>query len=343
MSAGGPRVDLTMARASGLNRRYRHIVFESPHAIWVSCVLVLAINALLFYPTRVWETDLNHAGIDSQRQLLGMLLLFVLVPMWMLSCFFVTQRHSLRLALQLEQAGSMDAKTSEAILATPRRQFALGFAGGLFYALAFNIPTRQINYIMAGDWNLIAIILGQTLLWVCVGVLLAVRLHIAGLFHDLGGRIGFSLFEPTPLHAFARVGMLDVVIVVGGMAIATVQSIDVQFRLENYLSATVVAVPASIVLLIRPMWAIHRRMKARKLRLLGEIRALTAAAPESTRLDDMRLLEDLLRRRDRVAGLRTWPLDIRIWRRLAFYILIPPLAWAGAALMEVFVENVLGL
>jgi hypothetical protein len=326
-----------------LESRYVQLVFRSRHSIWVACAIVLLFNILLFYPTHIWEADLSSIGMHSRPQLLGMLLSFTLVPMWMFACFFVTQRHSLALARQLEASTDAVNPISEALIRFPKKQVIIGFAGGLFYALTFNIPWRQIGAALYGDWNILSIVIGQMMLWIGVGVLLSVRLHIAKLFSNLGKTIEFSLFEQTSLQAFARVGMLDVVIVVGGMAIATVQSLDAQFRLENYLSAIAVAAPAALALLVRPMWELHKRMALRKEELMLQINGAILHASEDTTLEHIRLLEDLLQRRDRVRAQHTWPLDISIWRRLVFYILIPPLAWVGAALMEVIVNQTLGL
>lgn len=326
-----------------LDNRYVQLVFHSRHSIWVACTVILLFNILLFYPTAIWQADLGSIGIHSQPQLLGMLLLLTLAPMWMLACFFATQRHSLVLARQLETIADTVNPISAALLRFPKKQVMTGIAGGLLYALAFNIPWPQMGAALAGDWTILSIVIGQITLWICVGIMLAVRLHIANLFSNLGKTIDFSLFEQTSLQAFARVGMLDVVIVVGGMAIATVQSLDAQFRLENYLSAIVVAAPAALALLIRPMWELHKRMARRKQQLMLQINDAIMHAPEDSGLDNIRLLEDLLQRRDRIRELHTWPLDFRIWRRLVFYILIPPLAWVGAALMEVIVNRTLGL
>jgi len=332
-----PELDLN------LDGRYQHLVFRSRHTLWLSILLVALVNFLLFVPTGVWTADLTNADIHSTRQLLGMLLVFLLVPMWMLCSFFVTQRHSLALAQQLEAQMATGPTLSTIIARFPARSVTLGLGAGLLYALAFNIPTRQLNAAAAGELPIFAIIMGQVLLWCFIGILLFVRLHIAGLFAKLGRTIPFSIFEPHTLSAFARVGMLDVVIVVGGLAIATVQSLDAQFRLENYLSAIFVAGPAAIALLIRPMWQLHKRMYRRREVLLEEVRTQIQCASEGSEIEDIQALEDLLQRRDRVKALNTWPLDIGIWKRLFFYILIPPLAWVGAALMEAGVNRTLGL
>jgi hypothetical protein len=166
---------------------------------------------------------------------------------------------------------------------------------------------------------------------------------VGKLFYQLGKTIKISIFEQSSLEPFARVGMLDVVIVVGGLAITVVQSIDAQFRLENYGTALLVAVPAGTALLIRPMWSLHRRLAERKQKLLEEVCLQVGMASEQSSAADMAVLESLLQRRGRIKAIPTWPLDVAIWQRLFFYVLIPPLAWSGAALVEVVIDKFLGL
>lgn len=257
--------------------------------------------------------------------------------MWLLGCFIVTQRHSLALARRL------DTDLVESILNFPKRQILVGVGGGLVYALAFNVPLYEIDQLLAGNGPMISIFVGQLMVWMCVGFLLSVRLHVGVLFYNLGKTFKISIFEQSSLAPFARVGMADVVIVVGGLAIAVVQSIDAQFRMENYATALLVAVPAGAALLTRPMWSLHRRLAARKQQLLDEVCLQVAMASEQSNTANMAALESLLQRRDRIKAIHTWPLDVTIWRSLFFYVLIPPLAWSGAALVEVVIDKFLGL
>jgi hypothetical protein len=325
-----------------LSDSYRRAIFQSPHTVWVTCLSVVLVNGAFYFTTDILNADLQSMRIDTQMQLIGMLLLFTLLPMWLLACFIVTQRHSLNLARQLDPLLPHKARIADDITRFPRREVSIGLIGGLVWALAFNIPSEQFNAVRTGNGAVIAVIYGQILVWVCVGLVLAIRLHAVNLFHRGGQVVELSIFEPTRLEPFARVGMLDVVIVVVGMAVASVQSLDAEFRLENYLTAILVAVPAGAALLIRPMWALHLRLAERKAQLLEEVSAEIHSAPEDSSHNSMQQLELLLQRRARIKALHTWPLDIAIWSRLFFYGLIPPLAWAGSAIMEVIVSRFLG-
>jgi hypothetical protein len=268
-------------------------------------------------------------------QLIGMMLLITLMPIWLLGCFVLTQRHSLTMAQLL------DAQLAQEMIALPTKQVLTGIVVGLIYGVGFNVPDSQLSQVLYGNAPAIAMLGGQLLLWALVGLLISVRLHVVNKFYQLGKSIKISIFEQSQLAPFARVGMLDVLIVVGGMAVATVQSIDAQFRLGNYLTAALVAVPAGIALLVRPMWSIHKRLVTRKAQLFDDVTQKIAAASERGSETDIAALELLLRRRDRVRALHTWPLDVAIWSRLFFYILIPPIAWSGAALVEMIINRIL--
>ena len=65
-------------------------------------------------------------------------------------------------------------------------------------------------------------------------------------------------------------------------------------------------------------------------------------APKNLTGEHAAALETLLKRRDRIHNLATWPLNVSMVSRLLIYGVIPPAAWVGAALMERLVEDLLG-
>lgn len=120
------------------------------------------------------------------------------------------------------------------------------------------------------------------------------------------------------------------------------QSIDAVFRYQNYLFALAVAVPAALLLLMRPMASLHTRLKARKARELEAVNALIRAAPKDLEPDAMLGLETLLKRRERVQGAYTWPMNLAIVSRLVLYGIIPPAAWVAAAIVERLIGTLFG-
>ena len=191
-------------------------------------------------------------------------------------------------------------------------------------------------------WVRASLSLGSTLVWILVARVVYFSGRNGRLFSEVGRRHTIvDLFATDALAPFARTGVLGVLLTMGALAITPLQALDAQFRLENYSWALVVALPAAVTLLMLPMWGIHRRLREEKAHALGEIDAAIAAADQS--LDDAALnrLNALATRRALVKGVHEWPLDVRAVSRVGFYLIIPPLAWVAAALVEMGLERAL--
>ena len=50
--------------------------------------------------------------------------------------------------------------------------------------------------------------------------------------------------------------------------------------------------------------------------------------------DDIPRLEAHLAHIDRIAAIANWPIDMNLFARIMGYVIIPPIAWIGAALVE---------
>jgi hypothetical protein len=174
------------------------------------------------------------------------------------------------------------------------------------------------------------------LLWSTVGWVLTSRLYASSGFLLQGYAVRVDLYDLDPLKPFARVAILDVLIVMGAMAIMPLQSLDAQFRWSNYEAGLFVTLPSALVFFTMPLWGVHRAIQGRKLSRLQELqKAISACDPA-----DIPVLETLVAHRDRIHALRTWPVDLRLLIRTLFYLVIPPLAWVGAALVEKLLERV---
>jgi hypothetical protein len=105
------------------------------------------------------------------------------------------------------------------------------------------------------------------------------------------------------------------------------------------LIATVIPM---IVLALLPIWPLHRRLGLAKRALLDDVDARIAVAPAAGSGPlAIATLGPLLAWRREIKALPDWPFDIGIVGRLAFYLIIPPLTWVAAALIQHFVEQIL--
>ena len=125
------------------------------------------------------------------------------------------------------------------------------------------------------------------------------------------------------------------------LAITSLQSLDAQFRLYNYVTAFAIVIPAMIVLMVMPMYSLHQRIADHKDEELKQINDLILASSKDLEVEQINQLELLLQRRERLKAVHTWPLDMSVISRLLLYVIVPPLAWLGAAFVEIVLDSLL--
>ncbi len=111
-----------------------------------------------------------------------------------------------------------------------------------------------------------------------------------------------------------------------------------QIATVDFVPALVVTVPVALMVLLLPMWGIRASVIAAK---QNELDRLSALVNESEHGSERHMLLSLYRRQ--VADTSEWPASAGAASRVLFYVVIPPLAWIAAALVQDLVSNVLGL
>jgi hypothetical protein len=310
---------------------------------WRYTHLVLGVGTLTTltafnYLSGAFNPDNILWYLDSQRAYLGQVLMLIILPAYIFFVFVHGVRRSYEIALQLDVTHGTDLKNTVAEF--PVKLVVLAGIAGFLYAVLFNVPGNALNF-FSTDATERALIMGQVFVWSIVGALIAVRARVALAFNRAGEVVSFEILEPSSLRPFAMIGLVDVLVIAGGLVLSTVQSLDMSFRPDNYSKALIVVIPAMLYLLIYPMWGLHKRMRQNKLDQLNDLNVRILAASKQLETDDMNKLELLLQRRERVAQASTWPIDMAIVQRFLFYIVIPPLAWVGAALVEFVIDGII--
>jgi hypothetical protein len=298
--------------------------------------MIAAIGTLLL-AVGAFSTLHLPRGFTSQRQLLGIDILLISLPSYLVFAWGLLHRRSAALLERVDAlAPGGDFRRR---LHTPTWVLAVGSGLGTIYAVAFNLPVASVDQLVEGGVLLTTLVALMILVWVAVGLVLSSRLYASSVFRDAGREVPVDLWDHTSLEPFARNGMGDFLLAMGGLVLSTVQSIDAMFRTENYLYALAIGIPAAAILLSRPMSTVHARLKAMKRDELANVNALIRTAPKTLSSDDIGRLEPLLQRRDRVQAISTWPLNMSMISRLLIYGVIPPAAWIGAALVELVVDR----
>ena len=184
---------------------------------------------------------------------------------------------------------------------------------------------------------------GSMMLWVVMARFIYLLVHNAWLFSELGEHhTRIDLYRPQTLRPYAQVGILGLLAVMAGLALTPLQSLDAEFRVENYSWAFAVGLPTAVALPWLAMRGVRKAILATKHAELESLDDAIARASRQLGDDSTQQLNALLDRRAYVSEQHGWPMDLRMVSRAAFYVVIPPLAWVGAALVERAVEALIG-
>lgn len=314
-----------------------------PGPAWAGGLLALlvAVNGL----TDAFSPDVVPDYASSPRQITGMMLMTTLLPPYLVVAAWLGQRRSL--ALMAELRGRLaDPRAADAaadrVRTALRRTWPVGLAVGFVMSLFNTQPLEALRGPLPVLESVIS--LGQIVLWCIIGMLLGVRLAAARAFHGISRVAPLELLRPDRQRALARSGVVDVVIIAGALLLTPLQSLDAEFRWYNYHFGLLVGLPAVAFFLLWPVAPLLRRNRAERDARLAEIDAQIAgsAAQAPATPEASARLEALLAHRDRLRAVRIWPLSTGLLSRVLLYMVIPPLAWAGAALVERFVDRLLG-
>lgn len=281
--------------------------------------------------------DFRDLRWESATQLWGTVLVYALVPGYFLYVFVLQWRRAQEAVESLGHLAGSGSQISNILI--PRWSWLVpGVLLGAIYGLlqyAELLANFEDSAVPLLDLSLI---LGNVLTWTLIGWVLGWRLPISLAFSRMGRAVEVDLYDPQALRPFARVAVLDVLVVMGAVAFMPLQSIDAEFRLDNYWPGLLVGVPSALLLFAVPLWGVHRRMLSVK---AARIVDLQQQIRDCNR-DDIARLETLVSHRDRVQAVHTWPLDLRLLFRVLFYLVLPPLAWVAAALVENLVDRMVG-
>lgn len=313
-----------------------HFLVQWRFSAPVTAVCILGFMLALIVLSGAYKPSSMPYYFGSEREYIGMLLLMSLMPAYVALSAIWSLRRTIDLTKIIDT--NYETKLTDQVLRVSPFHLFVAAALGLAYAMLFNIPGNGLNFFKVQPSEKLTIF-GQATIWMMIAFFLYLRIHASMAFRRAGSGIPVDIFETSNLRPFAQLGLIDVLVVAGGLVLSTVQSLDFSFRFDNYSKALIVLIPAVAFLMINPMWLLHQRMTALKEEELRQLNNIIANTSKELEIQKMESLEILLQRRERASDLATWPIDLSVLQRFLFYIIIPPSAWVGAAIVEYLVES----
>lgn len=320
------------------------LVFPFRYGKWLTGLLLLSVLLPFFY------LGVEEEPGDSTPALFFSLIIAYIIPIFS----FITEKSQEAL-LELRSFLSLDEQAFEQAQArldsVSRRGIAIQLTAGAlggFIHMSFvrGSVSAAVTAVMTSVPGFMST-LGALLVWVVMTTVISMLIQQAMLFARLGrNNVRLSLLNTRSLLPFARVSISSSLAIIGALALFPLISLDSGLNLVESLPGAIATLVPMVAMFIIPVWPVHQRMARMKTQQLAtlndEIEARLGdsgeVAPDSGALEP---LVTLLSYRREIARASTWPFDLGNVSRLAFYMVIPPLTWVAAALIENLVDSVL--
>jgi hypothetical protein len=319
------------------------LVLPGPYGRWLTGLLLLALLLPLF-----------HLGVGDSLDGTTPALFFSLIIAYIVPIFsFITAKsqealRDLRPYLDLDPEAFTD--THKRLASASGRAIAVQVVGGVLggvthMSLVRGSPAAALEAILASMQGALST-LGAVLVWLVMTTVISMLIQQASIFARLGrDNVRLSLLNTRSQSPFARVSISSSLAMVGALALFPLISFESGLDLMESLPGTIATLIPMIAMFIIPVWPVHRRlaaMKSQQLAGLGDRVDTFTGDDGSVDLEDgvPHGLVPLLYYRSEIANASTWPFDWGNLSRLVFYLVIPPLTWVAAALIENVVDAI---
>ena len=310
----------------------------------VTGILLLVILAPLFY------LGVEEGNPDNTPALFFSAVIAYMIPV----ISYISTRSAealmeLRPVLDLEEE-----EFKQALLrmdSFPRRAAAgylvCGFLAGMAHMSLLSGSVEAMFEELVSNRTALVSTLGAVSVWVVNTAAISLLIQQAVVFSRLGGSAAqISLLHVGRLVPFARVAIAGSLALIGALAMFPLMSVNSEVTLTQILPGAIASSVALLVLFTVPVWPIHRRIAELKKRELASLdhridQCLDGGDGTNLSLEQLQVLNPLVGYRREISRVSTWPFDAGSMTRLCLYLVVVPLTWAGAALIENLVDSVL--
>ena len=217
-----------------------------------------------------------------------------------------------------------------------------GFAHMSYVRDSIDVAVAELVGTVTGAMSMV----GAMLVWMIMVTVISMLMQQAFVFARLGARnVRIALLNTTALAPFARVSISSSLAIIGALALFPLISFESGLNLREILPGAIATLGPLIGLFFIPIWPVHRRLAAAKQAELeqvnGQLESRLEALGPQIGFEQANELAPLINYRREVNEAPTWPFEGGNMGRILLYMVIPPLTWIAAALMENLVDSML--
>ncbi|MEZ5558177.1 MAG: hypothetical protein R3E86_06470 [Pseudomonadales bacterium] len=333
-----------------MNRRTWHITLTRlvpalPGGRWISGTGICATLLLGFWVAGVFGADyLEQPGASYSAALFFSVIIAYIVPMF----HFICERTHAALD-QLRGVLDIDADQLAACQQRIYRKpivwfvvvLALGNLAWILQSLMLFGSPAEFFHQVSESAAVAAVVLGTVLVWNVMTLVLGALIDSARLFGHVARYARVELLDPARLRPFANIAVLSTLSIIGAQAAFPIMLLQSELDSAAFVPGFIATSVPLVLLAVLPVWPVHARIAAAKQALLETLnqRIAELPAPDPRRPESLARLAPLLTYRREILQAPEWPFDMGNLTRLGLYLIIPPLTWIGAALIEHLVDS----
>jgi hypothetical protein len=184
---------------------------------------------------------------------------------------------------------------------------------------------------------------GSLFVWVTMVVTMSALVQNALTFRQLVPELATDILEPSSYLPVGSMAVTSTLVSLGAMALMSIMWLGGPIDWWTTLPALVIFAPLVVLLLLLPVWPLHRRLLAHRRAAVDKAQQQLRSVSRSAMAEQVGIAEQAaaLSLRREVSRLPVWPFDVGAIARFISYAVIVPLTWAGAALIEMLVNALL--
>ncbi len=223
-----------------------------------------------------------------------------------------------------------------------------GLAAGVGHLTLLNGSFDQLVFRLSDGPILVTSLaghIGTLMTWLVISTMVYFLIEYARLFARLGrGPVEVDLLNSRPLLPFSRVAIISSLAMIGGLALFPLMHFDDGMNIQSVLPGIIGMGVPMLVMFAIPIWPVHKRLVAAKEKVLIDLNqrileGRNGLAADAVTDEQLQTINPLLQYRREILQAPVWPFDASSMTRLMLYLVIVPLTWAGAALIEMLMES----
>jgi hypothetical protein len=187
----------------------------------------------------------------------------------------------------------------------------------------------------------LSLVLGPLLVWVFMTCAIHALVDNARLFRALTRHVHIDPLDTNALTPFGSMAVSSTLAVIGSQAAFPILWLGPETDPWTTIPGLIGTTVPLLYLFFAPILPIHVALRTEKQRELGRVQEEINArrrAGSGEGASASEAMAPLLIYRREVAGSPEWPIDLGLLARLGLYLIIVPLTWIGAALIELIVD-----